>query len=146
MTNKIFSACNRWEELTSSVLSIEPIALSDIQQAIKESYRVLKEYCNKEDVPKEVCRLLLCTDEFLCFASMIEKNECGLDFYHYRGIHDIVSVMKNGFFKGHFEYSYPDSKKEKGVLTVSAENEDILNFLKADKKQICEKYSGIALV
>lgn len=146
MTDKIFSACNRWEELTSSVLSVEPIALSDIQQAIKESYMMLKEYCNKENVPKEICRLLLCADEFLYFASMIEKNECDLDFYHYRGIHDIVTVMKNGFFKGHFEYNYPEGGREKEALTINMENEDILSFLKADKKQICEKYSGIRLV
>ena len=99
-----------WEYLTYAVLDLEKISLPNLQTVLKESYFILSHIHKDTHVPKSVCKMLLAMDDFLYFASTIEKNENKLNFYHYQFVSDIVSAMKKEFFDGGCKESYPKLK------------------------------------
>ena len=99
-----------WKALTYKVLDKEPLSLPHLQSLLADTYSVLTSFHKNELVPKSVCKMLLATDEFLYFASMMEENENKLDFYHYQLISQITEGMKKGFFDGEYEETIPKLK------------------------------------
>ena len=105
----ITETADKWNELTSTVLHLKKFEISDMQAILKETYKILKVFHQEHTVPKEICRLLLCMEEFLYFSSMMEEKETPIDFFHYEAISCIVSAMNNGFFDGCFDPNKPVS-------------------------------------
>lgn len=119
---KINHTINKWSKMTSIVLDLEKIPFSEMQFLLKDTYRLLTQYHTSTLVPKEISRLLLEMDGFLYFASLMEDKEAGIDFYHYKYISTIIDAMKNGFFDGEYECSFP-------ILKICGEeNEMLIDF------------------
>ena len=113
----------QWSRMTGLVLELRKIPSAELQRLLKETYRVLRFYCEDNLVPKEISKILLEMDEFLYFASLFEKKEVEIDFYFYQVMHMIVETLKEGIFKGKYEYEYPMLK-----MSDSSNNSLVLDF------------------
>lgn len=105
--NTLTALADGWEELAYTVLSLEELPLPQLQALLKETYRVLTVYCTGEHLPKELCRVLLGIEEYLCLASLMEDKEMGSDYYHSLEIQWIFDAFKEGLFTGHYPQAYP---------------------------------------
>ncbi len=113
----------QWDEKTSSVLGLEALSLPELWLLVKDTYRVLTAVHKDECVPKEIVGLFLSMEEFLYFASLMEEKETGLGFYHWQELKLIVDALKAGFFKGHYDYAYPQLK-----VTDPLDNDFLVDF------------------
>ena len=114
---------NQWKEMTYAVLDLKKISLSETQELLKETYKLLIKFHKQEVIPKELCKLLLEMDGFLYFSSLMEDKEVGIDFYHYQLVSLIVKALKKGFFEGGYSCSYPQLQ----ILDAHAHKE-IIDF------------------
>lgn len=122
----------QWSRMTGLVLELRKIPSAELQRLLKETYRVLRFYCEDNLVPKEISKILLEMDEFLYFASLFEKKEVEIDFYFYQVMHMIVETLKEGFFKGKYECEYPILKMSElsnNSLVLDFENGHIEDLL-----------------
>ena len=122
----------QWSRMTGLVLELRKIPSAELQRLLKETYRVLRFYCEDNLVPKEISKILLEMDEFLYFASLFEKKEVEIDFYFYQVMHMIVEILKEGFFKGKYECEYPilkTSDLSNNSLVLDFENGHIEDLL-----------------
>ncbi|MBQ4066557.1 MAG: hypothetical protein IJD22_02815 [Clostridia bacterium] len=145
MENRIITeAVTEWEELARSVLELREIQVSQIEGVLKKTYAIIRELCSGALVPKELCRLMLSAEEFLYLASLMEKNEKQMNYYHFIGTYLMVAAMKNGLFEGCFEYTpVPYSERDKAKkVTVSMATGEIAEFLhtikdRSEKCHVC---------
>ena len=122
----------QWSRMTGLVLEMRKNPSAGLQRLLKETYRVLRFYCEDNLVPKEISKILLEMDEFLYFASLFEKKEVEIDFYFYQVMDMIVETLKEGFFKGKYECEYPILKMSElsnNSLVLDFENGHIEDLL-----------------
>ena len=117
---------NQWKEMTYAVLNLKKISLSEMQELLKETYKLLIKFHKQEVIPKELCKLLLEMDGFLYFSSLMEDKEVGIAFYHYQTVSLIVDAFKKGFFNGEYICSYPELEiidAKKNTIIIDFEKE-----------------------
>jgi len=105
---KINQTIDKWLEMTDTVLDLKKFSLSETQDLLEETYRILITYHKEALIPKEISKLLLEMDSFLYFTSLMEEKEVGSDFYHCQYISAIVEALKEGFFNGEYKYAFPN--------------------------------------
>ena len=115
---------NEWQQMTSTVMDLQDISLSEIQGLLKDTYQALTAFHNDVLIPKEVCKILLEMEDFLYFASLMEEKEVGESFYHWREIFVISTALKTGFLEGKYECEFPhlqvcDDKENVHIIDVS---------------------------
>ncbi len=98
---------NEWRQMTATVLDLNEIPCNKLQLVLKESYKVLSAFQSDSLVPKEIAQLFLEMEEFLYFASVMEDNEKGTDYYNFRKLFLIIRAFKKGFFEGKYECDFP---------------------------------------
>ena len=113
--NMVNHITNRWQAMTAAALNLENIPAKTLQCLLKDSYEALYFYHQSSLIPKELSRMLLEMEEFLYFAELMETNEVGADFYHFRSLHTAIKAMERGFFAGEYASAFP-------VLTVTDPN------------------------
>ena len=143
MTKKeIIKAVEGFAALTASLLDQKEQKISDIAPLLADAVKAAVAYKDEELFPKELCRLLLGIDDYLCFASFIEQGEL-LDFCCYQAISNIASVIKNGLFKGDFENIFGGGEPEYYLL--SPEADAILSYLEAAENRTAPEHNGIRI-
>ena len=142
---QIIETTNKWENLIQAVLSLKPLDSFEFVSLLADTYKTIKSFDNKKEVPKEVCKLLITMDEWLYFASLMEEKEVGTDFYNYQATFCIVSAIKNGFFTGDYKYCFATAKTEE-IYTINISKEEIAAYLQSVKDQSYKKHSGIKLI
>ena len=113
----------QWDDAASSVLALEPLPSDELWQLLGDTYRELTAVHKDAKIPKEIAKILLNAEEFLYFASVMEDNEMGPDFYHWQAIRILVDALKAGFFKGCYDYAYPKLK-----VTDPVDNDFLVDF------------------
>lgn len=103
----IRKVADHWNKLGFDALELKRVSPSEIQNLLKETYRILLAFHKNNLVPKGISKIFIEMDSFLYFASMIEENEDKMDFYQYKTIHSIVEALKRGFFSGEYECDFP---------------------------------------
>lgn len=99
-----------WNNMSNLALSMEEIPLSEMQELLKDTYYTLTKIHKDELIPKDACKMLLAVDEFMCFASITEDSDRSLTSRQYQNIFHIVSALREGFFNGEYEESFPKLK------------------------------------
>lgn len=89
---------DEWNELTYTVLDLDEIPYETIHDLLFRSEEAIQEFLDVDLIPKSVALIFLRMDEFLYFASLMEKNETEENFYFYTQTFDAVKLMKNRFF------------------------------------------------
>lgn len=121
-----------WEHLTYTVLDKKEIPQRHLLGAIKESYRILGEFCKHSAVPKEVTKLFLEMESFLYFAYLMEEKELETDYYQFRMVNAMVTALKDGFFNGEYPADFPNLQlvdDDKNMILFDLEK-DCLESLK----------------
>lgn len=106
--NKLKELSATWKDATYRVLDLKEIHLSALQHLLKETYSVLLVFHKSESIPKEICKIFLEIKDFLYFASLMEENELGIDYYCYRRIDAIAKALEKGFFCGDYGCDFPN--------------------------------------
>ena len=88
----------QWWKAAQMVLDMKEIAQGDMEALLAETRANLAQYQKESLVPKEVVRLFLEMEEFLCLASIMEDTEFESGFYHFQEISGQVQALKESFF------------------------------------------------
>jgi hypothetical protein len=110
-----------WFDLTHEVLELKKIPSEQLQDLLKDTYKILYFYHRQDCAPKMVSKLLLEMDEFLYFVSLLEDNEeekkrVATEYHNYP-LHQILQSLYIAF-RSYFDIA--DYAKTKGI--------DILNI------------------
>lgn len=130
----IVSVANMWNEKTYDILNLKEIPISEMEELLWNTYRVLYEYQTEKNIPKELCQMLLNEDEFISFLTILggNQNEIANTARMYQALYCIIDTMKQKFFSNGFEESFP-------VLGVNFNGEAfILNMKKAFLERLIE--------
>lgn len=141
----IRKVADHWSELSFDVLEMKRISPSEIQNLLKETYRILIAFHKKNLVPKGISRIFIEMDSFLYFASMIEENEDKMGFYHYKTIHSIVTALKKGFFSGEYGCEFPFiqiADDENNIVKINLETY-IFNGRLSKTEKLTYKWFGL---
>ena len=142
MYSEIISLKKKADELTSSLLDLKKQELSEIAEVLADTAAVTKEYAEGEFIPKELCKLLMSIDDYLCFATFIEDGQL-LDFYCYQAVSNIASAIKKGLFEGDFECIFGSG--DQIFYTLSPTKEAILSYLESVKNRSAPRHNGIRI-
>ena len=140
--NEILRTAEGFEALTASLLDLKEQKLSEIAPLLADGISAAVAYKNEELIPKELCRLLLSLDEYLCFASFVEQGEL-LDFHCYQAVSNIASAIKKGLFEGGFECIFDVGAPED--YNLSPDRKSILSYLESVKNRTSPRHNGIRI-
>lgn len=110
MNDNIKKLANEWDRAFVTMLKEEEYSFRQVERLLNETYRVCTEYCDKDMVPKELCKVFSNIDFFL---------NAMLDIYHidgstassasadYDAVEYIVDVIEEGFYTGRYKSAYP---------------------------------------
>jgi hypothetical protein len=105
----IISVANMWSKKTYDILDLKEIPISEIEELLCNTYKVLYEYQAEKNIPKELCQLLLNQDEFMSFLAIMGSNQEELKETArlYQPLYCIIDTMKQSFFSESFEDPFP---------------------------------------
>ena len=105
----ILSVADIWNKQTYALLDLREIRVEDLDELLLNTYEVLYEYQHENVIPKEVCRLLLNQDEFMSFLVILGSNQDELKETAklYQALYCVIDTLKQRFFGGGFELSFP---------------------------------------
>ncbi|MBO5745662.1 MAG: hypothetical protein J6S13_01045 [Clostridia bacterium] len=138
---EIKAIADKWDEQTTKVLDLEELSLEELQQLLKDTYKVLNFFKGDEKVPKELSKLLLNLEEYLYYASVMEENEKGKGFYCWEEMLYIVKALEEGFIDGEYKCAYPELLVTDIVdnqYIINLETERIEQLTAAIRKNACE--------
>ena len=142
MYSEIISLKKKADELTSSLLDLKKQELSEIAEVLADTAAVTKEYAEGEFIPKELCKLLMSIDDYLCFATFIEDGQL-LDFYCYQAVSNIVTSIKDRLFEGRSEYVFGSG--DQIFYTLSPNKASMLSYLESVKNRSAPRHNGIRI-
>lgn len=96
-----------WQDMTSRVLELRELSVSDTEELIADTYEVLTEFHKESLLPKEITKLLLEIKTFLEISSAVEFAEKPDGYYHSMDILLVTDTMIKGFLKGEYECKFP---------------------------------------
>ncbi len=101
----IVSVANKWNEKTYDILDLKEIQITEMEELLWNTYKLLYEYQTEKNIPKELCQLLLNEDEFVSFLTILGGNQEELinTASIYQVLYCIIDTMKQKFFNNGFE-------------------------------------------
>ena len=103
-------AC-RWRDMIGRALELKTIPSDRLQRLLRDTYEALH-YYEQDLVPRQISKVLLEMEAFLYFASVMEDNEMGENFYFYQAIYGVVKALEEGFLNGGYVCVFPVLKVE----------------------------------
>lgn len=108
---KIYEVAIEWEQLVKKMLCEKVFETEDTEPLLKDTYRICAMYCDKEMVPREMLKLFDNINNFLdglLVAYGIDEVSSPSDCAVYNAIGFIIDALKEGFYGGKYEHSYPN--------------------------------------
>ncbi len=106
----IVSVANMWNENTYDILDLKEIPISEMEELLWNTYKILYEYQTEKNIPKELCQMLLNEDEFMSFLTILGGNQDELTntACMYQVLYCIIDTMKQKFFSNGFKEVFPE--------------------------------------
>ena len=79
-----------WAEMVETLWKCELIDIDEIKDVSRRTYVIMREYSNKEFVPKEMCSLIM---EMHWFSWWVADAECSPMHGLYQELVDIISAL-----------------------------------------------------
>ena len=99
--NLIRTLTHEWSEMTEKLLKCEMIDIDDIKALSRKTHNVMREFSNKELVPKDICHLVLELQWFSWWVADIEFTPMhGL----YQELGNIITVLHGMLFNYDDQY------------------------------------------
>ena len=135
MNNKrICELAAGWEQATYNIFHDRTVKLQEIEENLRNTYRICTEYHNKEMVPKEMIRLFKEINRFLEYLKVvydIDELSTPSDSAVYNAIGFVIDEIEEGFYNGKYECKFPyievyDSNVNTHLLDVEGDFLELL--------------------
>ncbi|MBR4891320.1 MAG: hypothetical protein IKU15_08555 [Clostridia bacterium] len=126
MNKNIENLANKWNKGYVTLLTSREYSLEQVENLLRETYKVCTEYCNKDSVPKELCKVFATIQWCLSRGSTtynIDEFTTSSDRAEYDAIAYIVDEIEYGFYTGEYICAYPqlsvgDSNGKEHILNM----------------------------
>lgn len=110
MNNRIENLVSEWNDASTKLLVNKEYQIPQIEELLRETYRLCTEYKDADSVPKEFCKLFIHTTIFsgyLADALDINADTTPSDGAEYDAITNIMDEIEYGFLSGNYESDFP---------------------------------------
>lgn len=107
--DEIISLAKAWDEKTDDILKLKEIVPHEFELLLNRTYEILYKYYKENEIPKELCDLIIKEEAFMHFFCILGDKEENLkrSFAVYRALYNVIEAMKKGFFSGEYNTVYP---------------------------------------
>ena len=110
MNNRIENLVSEWDHASIKLLLNKEYQIPQIEELLRETYKLCTEYKDADCVPKEFCELFIRTNIFayyLADALDINADTTPSDGAEYDAITHIMDEIEYGFLSGNYESAFP---------------------------------------
>ena len=127
MNTDIKNLANEWDRAFYVMIKEEEYSIRQVERLLIQTYMLCTEYCDKDTVPKEMCRFFSNIQWFLDVAADVYKIDSlstPSDSAEVDAVECIVDAIEYGFYTGKYEPSYPylsvtDSKQQEHIIDMN---------------------------
>lgn len=113
MNKNIEILVKEWENAVKIMLTKRDFSIQQIENLLKETYRICTLYCDKDMVPRGMCKIFAKIQSFLSFgvdAYYINEYTTPSDSAQYDAVAFIIEEIEHGFYTGNYECVFPNLK------------------------------------
>lgn len=99
-----------WEKAAITMMTTKEFSIKQIENLLRETYKVCTEYKNKDMVPKELCKVFVHIERFLSYgadAYYIDECTTPSDSAEYDAIAFILEEIEYGFYNEEYKCAFP---------------------------------------
>ena len=128
-----------WEKAAITMMTTKEFSIKQIENLLRETYKVCTEYKNKDMVPKELCKVFVHIERFLSYgadAYYIDECTTPSDSAEYDAIAYIIDEIEYGFYTGKYECTFPNIKADNNQgnsYILNMENEFLEYFIEENR-------------